>query len=270
MTTYIPKATMLSPSNVAYTLDANRPVLTHGRSMLVESGIAPHAHPRGQLLWAASGVLRVTSEQAIWVVPSTYAMWIPGGVYHQVNSETSAKIRNIYIDPSYPVRAHEKSVVMLAMSPLMREIMLRLTEECTTSINEAKQQRLGLVAIDELELLRPLKVRLPSGTDPRLQKLINHMVTHPEISYSLPQLAQWVGASVRTIERLFKAETGTTFRQWRSRFRLLNSLDKISQGESSTAVAHALGYKSVSSFIAAFKQQFGCSPQEYTHQLNHE
>lgn len=270
MTMHIPKATMLSPSNVAYTLDANRPVLTHGRSMLAESGIVPHAHPRGQLLWAASGVLRVTSEQAIWVVPSTYAMWIPSGVYHQVNSETSAKIRNIYIDPSYSVREHEKSVVMLAMSSLMREIMLRLTEETVSPIDEARLQRLGLVAIDELELLRPLKVRLPSGTDPRLQRLINHMVTHPDIPHALPQLSQLVGASVRTIERLFKAETGTTFRQWRSRFRLMNSLDKLTQGESTTSVAHALGYKSVSSFIAAFKNQFGYPPQEYSRHFDNQ
>lgn len=265
MTKHISEATMLSPSYVAYTLDASRPVLTHGRRILAESGITPHAHPRGQLLWAASGILRVTSEHSVWVVPSTHAMWIPGGVYHQVNSETGARIRNLYIDPTYPVRANEKSVIMLAMSPLMREIILRLTDEQAVSLDEPKLRRLGLVAIDELEFLQPLKIRLPSGQDPRLQRLINHMVHFPETAHSLPALAQLAGASVRTIERLFKIETGMTFRQWRSRFRMMNSLDKLAQGASSTSVAHALGYKSVSSFIAAFKTQFGYTPQEYTH-----
>jgi AraC-like DNA-binding protein len=68
---------------------------------------------------------------------------------------------------------------------------------------------------------------------------------------------------VRTIERLFKAETGLTYRQWRSRFRLMNSLEHIVNGANTTTVAHQLGYQSVSSFISAFKSLFGCTPQEY-------
>ncbi|EOU2462839.1 AraC family transcriptional regulator [Vibrio navarrensis] len=253
---------MLSPSDVAFILDPTRPVLTHCRSMVAESAIEPHAHPRGQLLWSAKGILRVTSEKAVWVVPTTHAVWIPGGHYHQVSNETATQTRNLYIDPSFCVRQNSDKVVMLKMSSLMREVILRLTENAD-ELTQQRAHHLGLVALDELESLPALELYIPSGHDPRLQRLISIIVNQPEQSLLLEQLATEVGASVRTIERLFKAETGLTFRQWRSRFRLMNSLEKITQGSKTTLVAHELGYNSVSSFISSFKEMFGCTPQEY-------
>lgn len=254
--------TMLLPSDVAFILDPTHLVLTHSRSMVAESAIEPHAHPRGQLLWGAKGILRVSSEKAVWVVPSTHAVWIPGGHYHQVSNETATQIRNLYIDPSYCVRQNFDRVVMLKMSSLMREVILKLTEDAG-SLTKERVHNLGLVALDELESLEALELYIPSGHDPRLQRLISLIVNQPEQPLLLEQLATQVGASARTIERLFKKETGLTFRQWRSRFRLMNSLDMIIQGYKTTCVAHELGYSSVSSFISSFKKLFGCTPQEY-------
>jgi len=262
MSKYIPNTTMLSPSDVAFVLDPTQPVLTHSRSMVAESAIEPHSHPRGQLLWGCKGILRITSEKAIWVVPSTHAVWIPGGYPHQVSSETATQTRNLYVDPSYCVRQNSQKVVMLKMSSLMREVILRLTEN-SGSLTKERVHNLGLVALDELESLEALELYIPSGHDLRLQRLISLIVNQPDQLLLLEQLATQVGASVRTIERLFKSETGLTFRQWRSRFRLMNSLEKISRGDNTTLVAHELGYSSVSSFISSFKKLFGCTPQEY-------
>ncbi len=262
MSKHIPNTTMLSPSDVAFVLDPTQPVLAHSRSMVAESAIEPHAHPRGQLLWGSKGILRVTSEKAVWVVPSTHAVWIPGGHYHQVSNETATQTRNLYVDPSFCVRQNSDKVVMLKMSSLVREVILKLTESAG-SLAKERAHNLGLVALDELESLEALELYIPSGHDPRLQRLISLIVNQPDQSLLLEQLANQVGASVRTIERLFKAETGLTFRQWRSRFRLMSSLDKISQGYNTTLVAHELGYSSVSSFLSSFKKLFGCTPQEY-------
>ncbi|MDA7746154.1 helix-turn-helix transcriptional regulator, partial [Psychromonas sp.] len=251
MTKGILNTTTLSPSDAAFILDPTRPVLSHGRSMQAETNITPHSHPRGQLLWAEKGVLRVTSEKSVWVVPSTHAIWIPSHQHHQVSSETKSTIRNLYIDPSYPIRRAEKSVIMLTMTPLMREIILKLSDH-KNRLSEQSSKNLGLVAIDELEILEPFYNEIHAGHDPRLQRLISYLVQNPNQTRSLTDLSHSVGASVRTIERLFKAETGMTFRQWRSRFKLMNSLVQFTQGKNSTAVAHELGYKSVSSFIATF------------------
>ncbi|MFB2680990.1 AraC family transcriptional regulator [Shewanella mangrovisoli] len=261
MSDVIPKATMLAPSQFAFTLDANRPVLSNARNLEAEMGVEPHSHPRGQLLWAAKGILRVQSDNAVWVVPSTHAVWLPSGCRHQINCETQAHLRNLYIDPSYRVRVQDTQVVMVTMTPLMREMVLKLCQDAT--MEPAKYFRLGLSAIDELDALDSVNTYLNAGSDPRLGRVIQLLIKKPQAEYTLAELAQSAGASIRTIERLFKAETGQTYRQWRQRYRLLNSLERLTQGESTTSVAHSLGYLSVSSFSAAFKVLFGCTPQEY-------
>ncbi|QMV14182.1 HTH-type transcriptional repressor of iron proteins A [Vibrio spartinae] len=265
----ISKATLLPPSQFAYTIDPSRPVLTHSRSMLAETRMTPHSHPRGQLLWAAQGIVKVTSDAAIWIVPSTHAVWIPGGVVHQVQSETVTHMRNLYVDPSFPIRAQQKGIAMLKMTPLIRELVLRLVEG-HDSLQEGPMKRLGLVLIDEIATLDELKVYLPAGKDPRLNRLITHIINEPLHHITLQQRAAQVGASVRTIERLFKAETGMTYRQWCSRHRLISTLELLRQGESTNRVAYELGYKSVSSFISAFKTLFGCTPQAYAQRENHQ
>lgn len=265
MTKHIANATTHPPSHVAFNLDPAWPVLSHGRDLGADEMIEPHHHPRGQLIWAADGVLRVTSGAVVWIVPSSHAVWIPGGVAHHMMTETVAKTRNLYIDPVYPVRS-ESHGVMLRLTPLMREVILRLSQEAAP--DEAQlRNHLGLVAIDEIGRLEVAPLDLPAGRDLRLRRLIGHLVRNPAETRPLSELVQIAGASLRTIERLFQAETGMTFRQWRSRLRLLNAIELLGQGQSSTTIAYSLGFSSASAFVAAFRQHYGVPPQHFLQQM---
>jgi len=148
MTKHTCNTTQLAPSDVAFVIDHSQPVLSHGRNMQPETSIVPHAHPRGQLLWAEKGILKVTSKHSVWVVPPTHAIWIPSNIKHQVHSETDTHTRNLYVDPSYKIRKHESSIVMVAMSSLIREIILKLTDN-KYSLTTNQSKHLGLVASDE-------------------------------------------------------------------------------------------------------------------------
>lgn len=258
----IAKTPNFSPSQTAYILDPDRPVLSHGRDFAAEASSEPHRHPRGQLLWAAEGVLRITSEDMVWIVPASHAVWIPGNCFHHVVTETVARTRNLYIDPSIPVRSQDKGCAMLLLTPLMREIILTLTSDRLAG-DAAGLKRLGLVAIDEIGRLQSAPLNLPAGQDARLRRLIGYMVRNPEDPQTFPELAKMAGGSLRTMERLFRAETGMNFRQWRSRLRLLSAIEHLRQGKSSTTIAHSLGYRTASAFVAAFRQHFGCPPQNY-------
>ncbi len=262
MTRDVDKAPTLHVGHWAFILDPERPVLTNRRDLDAEASIEPHAHPRGQLLWAAEGVLRVTTEEQVWIVPSSHAVWIPGNCLHHMVTETAARTRNLYIDPSYPIRERQQGCAMLLLTPLMREIILRLCS-IDSDDDEAGFKRIGLVAIDELQRLESESLYLPSGHDGRLRRLIGHMVRNPDEPRSLQELSRIAGGSVRTMERLFAAETGMSFRQWRSRLRLLSAIEHLRQGKSSTTIAHSLGYRSASAFVVAFRQHFGCPPQRF-------
>ena len=79
----------------------------------------------------------------------------------------------------------------------------------------------------------------------------------------LDRIAQGVGASKRTLERIFRAETGVTFGQWRKQLRLLEALRQLAAGEPVTNVALRVGYESPSAFIAMFRNALGTTPSRY-------
>lgn len=72
-----------------------------------------------------------------------------------------------------------------------------------------------------------------------------------------------VGASERTINRLFTKETGMTFGQWRTQAKLMEAIRKLSEGESVINVSIDLGYESPSAFTAMFRRELGTTPSQY-------
>lgn len=266
MTMNVADTTSFAPSATAFVCDPSRPVLAHGRLLRSGAAVHPHSHPRGQLLWAMRGVLRVVSGASVWIVPPSHAVWIPGDMPHHVVTESEADTRNLYVDPSCPVRQGRGGCSVLLLTPLMRALILRMGAETGAAPYDARRLRLCAVVLDEIEALQDAPLTLPGGRDPRLVRLAGHLGQAPGDPRPLTELAAIAGASPRTLERLFRAETGLTFRQWRSRLRLLSAIERLARGESSTAIAWSLGYSSPSAFVAAFRQQFGSPPQSFLHQ----
>ena len=57
-----------------------RPVAAMAKDFPSGFIIAPHTHPRAQLIFAAEGVMRVVTAEGAWVVPPQRAVWLPAGV----------------------------------------------------------------------------------------------------------------------------------------------------------------------------------------------
>ncbi|WP_400771044.1 AraC family ligand binding domain-containing protein [Methylosinus sporium] len=60
--------------------------------------LAAHRHRWGQLVFANSGVMRVMTEAAAWLVPPTRAIWLPAGVQHVIAVQGEVAMRSLYID----------------------------------------------------------------------------------------------------------------------------------------------------------------------------
>lgn len=269
MTTDIENPPNLDPLDTAYIIDPSRPVLTEGREIAAGRMIREHSHPRGQLLWAMNGVVKVTSHACVWVVPPSHAVWVPGKLPHRFATETDAEMLSLYVDPSRPVRRGKglmgQGCAVLELTPFARELILRLGQRLEHGDYDAATSRLAEVALDELESLPEAPLSLPGGQDPRLLRMTRYLVAHPADMRPLAALAHEVGVAPRTLERLFRNETGLSFRQWRIRLRLLAAIDALNRGESSTSIAYDLGWNSPSAFIATFREQFGTTPQRFLH-----
>src|SRR5262249_41052109 len=80
---------------------------------------------------------------------------------------------------------------------------------------------------------------------------------------SLAGWARPAAASSRTLARLFRSETGLSFRAWRQQLRLLRALERLADGEAVTSVALDVGFESPSAFVAMFRRALGTPPGRY-------
>lgn len=108
--------------------------------------------------------------------------------------------------------------------------------------------------------LREAPLNLPLPGDPRLRRITDALQADPADPRGISDWAGLVGASRRTLARLFREQTQLSFREWRQRLRLLNAVAALEEGASVTRVASDLGYDSTSAFISLFQRHFGQTP----------
>ena len=48
-----------------------------------------HDHPRAQLAYAERGVIRVATEEGVWITPPERAVWVPAGAWCGVSGSLS-------------------------------------------------------------------------------------------------------------------------------------------------------------------------------------
>ena len=123
--------------------------------------------------------------------------------------------------------------------------------------------RLIAVLVDEVLMLESPPLHLPAPRDPRLRSITDVLVDDPSDPRGPSEWSKMVGASERTLARLFVKETGMGFREWRQQLRLLKAIERLAGGEDVTSVALDLGYRSPSAFIAMFKRVLGETPGRY-------
>lgn len=224
-----------------------------------------HTHPWAQLVYAASGVMRVTTPAATWIVPSTRAIWVPGGTSHQIDMRGTVAMRTLYLAPSDddPRLAECRAI---EVAPLLRELILHIVRIGMLDGEDPAHSRLEGLLTDLLAEGETVPLVLPMPADPRAQAIAERLVADPGAQVSLESIAADSGASLRTQQRLFQAETGLSLEAWRTRARMQHAVARLSDGASVTETALDCGYDSASAFITAFRRQFGRTPGRYRRQ----
>ncbi|MBO1272297.1 helix-turn-helix transcriptional regulator [Shewanella sp. 4t3-1-2LB] len=221
-----------------------------------------HSHPWGQLSYALSGILVVNTRRGRYVAPPQYAIWLPAQEQHEVVSGGAAVMRSLYVDSGQLAQPRWQQPLVCEITPLVRELIIQFSASPAEYAPDTPAARLAQVLLDQLAQLPSAPLQLPMPEDRRLQALCQQLQTADE-QIPLAQLASQLGLSDRSVSRLFKAETGMTFRQWRRALRLFKALEALREGKAVTTVALDCGYDSVSAFVSAFREQFGKTPGQY-------
>ena len=223
-----------------------------------------HTHDLGHLVYPATGVLSLVTSDGSWIAPSNRVVWVPADFEHQHRAHGAADMRVVFL-PAQMAAALVDRPAVLATTPLATEAMLALTGPRRRT--KASTDRLRLVILDELTATGEQPLHLPEPRDDRLlavTKFVEEDLANP---VSLAELGRQVGASERTLTRLFQQETGMTFRQWRAELRVHRALLLLADGLSVYDTAAECGWANPGSFITAFTSLVGMSPGRYQHSL---
>ena len=221
-----------------------------------------HSHPRAQFIHATAGVMTVGTAGATWVVPPHRALWMPPHVEHRIRASGKLALRTLYVTPD-AAPGLPASCRVVTVTPLLLNLILRAIELPALYERDGPEGRLVHVMLDEIGAAPEAPLNLPAPTDARLNRIADQLIAQPGDRRSLADWAKSVGASERTLARLFPAETGLSFRQWRERARLLHALARLADGEAVTSIALDLGYDSPSAFTAMFRRALGAPPSRY-------
>lgn len=224
--------------------------------------IPMHLHRRSQLIFGCSGVITVTSHAGSWVVPSLRAVWVPGGVEHEMRTSGSVQMRTVYIEPAASDLLPAACCVV-AVSPLLRELINAAVQIPNDYPTGGREERIMNLILDEIRPAPILPLDLPMPKDRRLLAICNEILANPGRNTSLAGFGRQVGASQRTLERMFPAELGMTFSRWRQQARLLSGIRMLAEGAAVSTIAMDLGYESPSAFSVMFRRALGIAPSEY-------
>jgi len=239
-----------------------RPVAAMAKDFASGHVIPPHSHPRAQLIYAAAGVMRVTTALGAWVVPPHRALWIPPGVEHEVRMSGEVAMRTLYIDPkAAPALLTHCGVI--EVSPLLRALILRAVEEPVEYDEQGAIGHVMALILAELGRVTAVPLNIPLPRDPRLLALCRALMQDPSSPATLESWGERVGASARTLARLFEREAGMGFFHWRQQVRLADAVAGLAGGEPVAAIAARLGYASPSAFTAMFRRALGATPRQY-------
>ena len=225
-----------------------------------------HDHPWGQLIYAATGTMRVQAGDAMWLVPQGRALWAPPRMRHEIEMRGEVAMRTIYVAPE---RADflAGSCRALEVNALLRELILHVVRIGKLDETDRGQARLASVFLDVLLEAEELPLALPMPKDPRAMAVAMRLREAPDDDAGVDALAGRAGASARTLQRLFRAETNMRFAEWRQRLRLLQAVSLLGCGASVTEAGTEAGFSSTSAFIAAFRQQMGHTPARYRRKI---
>jgi AraC-like DNA-binding protein len=239
-----------------------RPVAAMAKDFPAGHHIVPHSHERAQLIFAAHGAMLIATREGSWAVPPQRAVWMPGGVTHEIRMAGDVAMRTLYVRGDAAARL-APTVRVLAVSPLLRELILRACALPLSYDEAGPAGRLMTLILDEIAALPTVALDLPLPRDARLGRICRALSAEPGDTRTLSDWGREAGASPRTLARLFVKETGLTFAAWRQQARLLAATAMLGAGEPITRIALDLGYESPSAFTAMFKRALGAPPSHY-------
>ncbi|AAN56481.1 helix-turn-helix transcriptional regulator [Shewanella oneidensis MR-1] len=220
-----------------------------------------HHHHKAQLLYASAGCMRFSLADTQVVLPPTRAAWLPAGVEHHVTMRNVVAYRSLYFEPE-AVASLPSEVTIFHVNPLLKALIDTMSYWPWNKPRYSQHNAFALFC-EELENAKAENLALPLPQDKRLQTWLKQVLQQEMQPANLKEMAIEIGASERTISRIFSSQTGMAYQAWRQQWRLLSAIEQLAAGTSVAQAGFNLQFSSDSAFISFFKQYTGTTPAQY-------
>lgn len=223
-----------------------------------DSGL--HQHQKGQLLFAPQGCMSFALDNSICILPPTKAVWIPSHTSHRAKMTNVVAYRSLYFDCTAFQCPDE--ITMVEVNALLKALIDKMA---LWEWDKPEDEMKNTTALfwEEFYAAKRHTFQLPLPSNRRFKKFRERVMQESFLVPDLTSLAGSVGASTKTVTRLFKTETGMSYQDWRQQWRLLKAIELLSRGMPVNDVSCWLGFSSDSAFIAFFKKQTGQTPLSF-------
>lgn len=242
--------------------DVPRPVVAIGHAFPPSFELAEHRHRRSQFLYAASGVMAVSTPDGAWVAPPERAVWIPAGIPHSVRMVGAVQTRSVLIEPD-ACQARGSICQVVGVSPLLRQLLVAAADVPADYDEGGRDGMVMALLIAEINRAPLIPLAVPFPSHPALARRCQAFLDRPQATATIDEWAAAVAMNRRSFTRLFRRETGMSFAEWRQQACLSVALPRLAAGEPVTAIALDLGYDGPGNFSTMFKRVVGVPPSRY-------
>lgn len=142
------------------TLDGIQPQITDGVHRMARRynkgvRIDTHTHREAQLVYAARGMMQVTTPKGRWLVPPDRAVWVPARLAHAIDVLADIDMRTLYFDVNWLGRQDRSESLrheyVVRVSRLLHEAILALFDGRDDPERAAVLVKLALLELHEAE-----------------------------------------------------------------------------------------------------------------------
>jgi len=211
-----------------------------------------------QILTPVRGSFKVESGADAWRISPGQALLIPGQNDHDITMVDRCEMKAAFL-----LEQDIGSFRLVALTPLLRELILRISSLGALSRKEELDRSLVAVTSHELKNAPAIPLEVAWPTAPVLKEAGRFLISDPLKPPTVADAAARAHVSQRTLERRFQKEVGMGVAQWRRELRLLSAAQEVLSGALISQVAFDAGYSTASAFVFAFKRKFGMSPTRF-------
>ncbi|MFC0672587.1 helix-turn-helix domain-containing protein [Brachybacterium hainanense] len=213
-------------------------------------GHEEHVHDVPHLVHIVMGHGVLTAPGHRLTLEPRSSVWLQAGVPHAL----ALADHSIALGPVMrPGVAPDRPLAVLGVVPAITDLMLaRLAagpstpEQCDLFTSALEAILLGIARVD---------FPAPLPTHAAARRIGLDACAVPDLT--LAALCARHGISSRHVQRIFRQETGMTFRRWRRRRLLGRAVQSLRGGSSPAAAAHATGFGSRANLLRALAQESG-------------